>query len=463
MNRPQLLFPWILCALSTCALSACVGHDADRTLAARVDSLVAPRIAAHELSGAIVLTRAGKVVYSRGFGMAEHEANVPFTPDTPADGGSLAKPFTAAGVWWLVEEGRVELDAPVQRYVPEFPHAETTVRHLLTHSNGLPPYYEFFDPFFGKDEVRTTVALLAVVAKQSPMPSFTPGTRFEYSNLGFDAAALVIERVTGQRYDHFLRDRFFQRLGMYTTFARPARFADWSGVRTLGYRWTDNLWQRVDVFDMEAFLGASNLYFSAADLSRWASANAAGTALPPAVTTAGATPSDIDGRRSAINGLSWYCADDGARCYYTGSINAFHSLVYWDRARDESVVLVTNSSMPGRQVVTLQRDLVALLAGRSSGADDDAAFESFTDDTRAALAGVYIADDADTISVTGVAAQLSLRIGSGLEFAVFHIDPMNFYVPGPDLFLAFSGDMSERTMHARGMFRDQTLRRSRAH
>jgi len=168
----------------------------------------------------------------------------------PSDGGSLAKTFTAAGIWWLVQEGRIKLDAPVTQYVSEYPHAHTTVRHLLSHSNGLPGYYEFFDPYFEKDEVRTTQALLRVVAKQAPAPSFPPGTRLEYSNLGFDAAALVIESVTGQSYETFLKERFFSRLGMSNTFARSARLADWKGVRTLGYRWRDAARQPFDVFDI---------------------------------------------------------------------------------------------------------------------------------------------------------------------------------------------------------------------
>lgn len=325
MNRR--ISPWLLAALAA-AVAGCAASDAEHSLAAQVDSLVAPLVAANQFSGAIVLSRHGRVVYQRGFGMANHSAGLSFTPDTPSDGGSLAKTFTAAGIWTLVVEGRIELDERVTHYVPEYPHEQTTVRQLLAHSNGLPAYYEFFDPYFQQDEVRTTPSLLRVVAEQAPTPTFPPGTRFEYSNLGFDAAALVIERVTGQGYEAFLRERFFSRLGMDSTFARPARLADWRGVRTVGYRWSDSIWRPFDAFDKEGFLGASNLYFSAADLGRWASANAAGTALPAAVVAAGAHRSVIGGKPAGITALSWYCADVGVRCYYTGSLNAFHSMVY---------------------------------------------------------------------------------------------------------------------------------------
>ncbi len=252
----------LLTAVSA-VLPGCATMSVHQSLATRVDALVMPLTAANQFSGAIVLSRNGRVVHQRGFGMANRSAGLAFAPDTPSDGASLTKTFTAAGIWWLVQEGRIDPDAAVTQYVPEYPHAQTTVRQLVSHSNGLPADYEFFEPFFASDEVRTTPSLLRVAAKHAPTPSFLPGKRFEYSNLGFDAAALVIESATGQSYEAFLKERFFSRLGMRGSFARPARLAEWIGVRTMGYRWHDGAWQTVEVFDMEGFLGGSNLYFPA--------------------------------------------------------------------------------------------------------------------------------------------------------------------------------------------------------
>lgn len=446
-------------AVCTALLAGPAGAAAGESLQARVDALLAPRVAAKEFSGAVVLTRRGEVVYQRGFGMANHAAGVAFTPDTPADGASLAKTLTAAGLWWLVHEGRIEIDAPVTRYMPEYPHAQTTVRHLIAHTNGLPPYYEFFDPYFAKDDVRTTRAMLRVVARLAPAPSFPPGSRFEYSNLGFDAAALLIEQVSGLGYEAFMRERFFERLGMRSSFARPARFADWKGVRTQGYRWRDAEWKPFDVFDMEAFLGASNLYFSAADLGRWASANAAGTAVPAAVFAIGQQRSQVGGQRSPITGLSWYCDDTGARCYYTGSLNAFHSFVYWDRERDEAAVFVSNSSMPPWQTISLQREVVSALAGRLARIEAAPSFERFDKSTRAAVAGEYFAEGLGTLKVSGSAERLRLQVGAGFEFDVFQVGRDVFYVPGPDYWLAFSGGQRPLAMHIRSMFVDTVAQR----
>jgi len=449
----------VLLAVASAVFAGCASISTQPSLATQVDALATPLIAANQFSGAIVLSRNGSVIYQRGFGMANHSAGLAFTPDTPSDGGSLAKTFTAAGILWLVEEGRIKLDAPVTQYVSAYPHGQTTVRHLISHSNGLPADYKFFDPYFAKDEVRTNQALLRVVAKQAPAPSFLPGTRYEYSDMGFDVASLVIESVTGQSYETFLKQRFFSRLGMNNTFVRPARLADWIGVRTLGYRWRETAWQPFDVYDLEGYIGGSNLYFSASDLGRWASANAARTALPAAVVAAGAQRNLIDGKPSGITGLSWHCDDSGARCYYTGVLNAFHNLVYWDRARNESVALVINSTMPPWQIITLQRNLVDALAGRPVRLDAPPPFMGFSRATRPGAAGTYVAPGIGVVTIEAGSARLSLRVDCGLKFDIFQVSRDVFYVPGTDYWIAFGGDTQPATLYLRSMFLDATLSR----
>ncbi|MFN0069453.1 MAG: serine hydrolase domain-containing protein [Limisphaerales bacterium] len=464
MNRIRDIITSLL-ILMTAFLGACARQQVDAEtaseslLASRVDSLVAPLVSAHEFSGAVVLMRRGEVVYRRGFGMANHAAGVPFTPDTPSDGGSVAKTFTAAGVWWLAAEGRLDLDAPVVRYVPEHPHAQTTVRHLIAHSNGLPPYYGFFDPYFAADEVRTTTALLRIVSLHAPEPAFVPGTRFEYSNLGFDVAALVIERVSGQSYEAFVRARFFEPLGMQASFGRPARFADWRGVRTMGYRWSDGAWTTNDVLDMEAFLGASNLYFSAADLARWGSANATGSALPAAVVEAGQKHIDIGGGHSGITGLSWYCDDSQSRCHYTGDYNAFYSFVYWDRVNQVAVAFVSNSTMPWWTRIGLQRALVRAFESHPGAIDDSLAFARFDPKNRAVVAGSYSAQALGSITISADSDGLHFQAGSALRFGMFPVSEDVFYVPGLDYFVAFSGGQPPPTIHVRSMELDVVGRR----
>ncbi len=411
--------------------------------------------------GAVAFVRDGKVVYARGDGLADVSAGRRFTPATPADGGSLAKTFTAAVLWGLVHEGRVKIDAPVVTYVPEYPYPETTVRQLIAHTNGLPPYYEQFDPYFRADEVRSTTGLLAAIPKLQPRPRFVVGTRFEYSNVGFDVAALVIERVLARPIHAVFRERLFAPLRMDSAFARPARFVEWPGPRTLGYRWSDTAWVVKDVFDNEGFIGGSNVYASALDLALWAAANAAGTAVPHAVLERGQEHPVIDGHPSPITGLSWYCDDSHARCQYSGAINAFHSLAYWDREHRTAVSMVSNSDLTPWALITLQRDLVAALEGREPITPPRPDFLQARTAALDEFVGQYAAPNGHLIAVSAASTGLRLRENGGLEFDVFQVSTDTFYVPGLDYFLGFSDDPSNRRVHVRSMFRDFSALRVR--
>ena len=446
---------WLL-ALAA-ALAGCATRGSDAPLAARVDAVLAPLVQAHEFSGAVVLTRRGRVVYERGFGLANHAAGTAFTADTPTDGASLAKTFTAAAVALLAAEGRIALDAPVATYLPAYPHRATSVRHLLSHSSGLPPQYESFDPFFGPDELRTTQRLLALVALHFPSPAFEPGTRFEYSSLGHDAAALLVEQVSGQTFERFLRERFFGPLAMDASFVRPARLTEWQGVRTMGYRWRQGHWAPLDVFDLEGFVGGSNLYFSARDLSRWASAHADSRALPAAVERAGQQRPCLAGAASAINLLSWYCneqADAATRCWYSGDLNAFYSLVMWDRRRGESLVYVSNSALPAWRRAELAQDLGDALAGLPQRSRPVALLRRFDKATRQSIAGRYKSPLLGTVTV---GADLRLCIDGEPDYPVFQVSSEVFYVPGRDLWLGFTGGEGPAVMQVRSVLADHTV------
>jgi CubicO group peptidase (beta-lactamase class C family) len=468
--RDRLLFAVFAMSLSACSASpSLVGSARNGALADRVDSLLAPLVAAHEFSGAIVMARNGQTLYARGFGLANHAAQLSFTPDTPADGGSLAKTFTAAGVWWLAHEGKVDLDAAVQHYIPEYPHPQTTVRQLLSHSNGLPTDYELFRPHFGPDEVWTTSAMLRLTRKLAPQPSFDPGSRYEYSNIGFDAAGLLIERVSGQSYETFVKERFFTPLGLRSSLARPARLADYPGRRTVGYRWRDGDWQVHDSYDNEGFLGGSNLFFSAADMVRLGIAHANGTALPRAVFESGQQNLQAGGQPLYVTGLSWYCDERKVRCNYSGHNNGFHCFLFWDRERNETLAFISNSTLPAWATATLQRQLVRALAGHPPEVDAPATFIEVVDVDPAGVAsiklaeivGAYTAAGSPTLTLTaGPGGGVRARYGRGLEYDAYPAARQVLYVPGLDFYLAFSGDAAGRAMHVKSQEQNLVLRRS---
>ena len=213
---------------------------------------------------ALLVSRGGKIVQAEGFGLSNVELQVPVKPETVFQSGSVGKQFTATAVMMLVEEGKVVLDDPLTRYFPDAPATwkEVSVRELLSHTAGFGDYPEKFD--FRKDW--TEDELLKLV-EGIPL-AYPPGTKWDYSNLGFLTLGILIHRVTGEFYGDFLQQRIFHPLDMQTT--RIISEADIVPNRAAGYRLVKGELKNQEwVAPMVNTTADGSLYFSIVDLAKW--------------------------------------------------------------------------------------------------------------------------------------------------------------------------------------------------
>lgn len=212
----------------------------------------------------LLVVRRGKILKAEGFGMANVELQVPVKPETVFQSGSVGKQFTATAVMMLVEEGKVGLDDKLTKYFPGAPSAwsEVTVRELLSHTAGFGDYPKTFN--FRKDW--TEDELLKLV-EGIPL-AYPPGTKWEYSNLGYLTLGILIHRVTGEFYGDFLQQRIFQPLEMNST--RIISEADIVPNRAAGYRLVKGELKNQEWVAPKVNTTADgSLYFSILDLAKW--------------------------------------------------------------------------------------------------------------------------------------------------------------------------------------------------
>ena len=159
----------------------------------------------------------GESVFEKAFGLAEMEHNIPNTPQTIFESGSVAKQFTAAALVLLQQDGKLKLDDPVRKYIPELPDygKPLTIRHILTHTAGLRDWGSVMAlTGAGRgDRVVTQPIALDVIYRQKAL-DFEPGAEYSYSNSGYQLAAELVERVSGKKFGEFLGERIFKPLGM---------------------------------------------------------------------------------------------------------------------------------------------------------------------------------------------------------------------------------------------------------
>lgn len=165
---------------------------------------------------ALGIYRDGKIVYAKGYGLANIEENVPITPQAVFDIGSTSKQFTAASILLLEQQGKLSIDDDVRKYVPEVPHygQKITIRNLLNHTSGLRDYLTLMDlAGVNTDGVTTDDDALAVIARQKAL-NFSPGSEYLYSNSGFFLLSLIVSRASGKTLREFAAENIFQPLGM---------------------------------------------------------------------------------------------------------------------------------------------------------------------------------------------------------------------------------------------------------
>ena len=328
--------------LLACSLFVCATLVAQSSIDGDVREYVKSEMERQHIPGlALLVTRDGKVVRSEGFGVANIELQVPVKPETIFQSGSVGKQFTATAVMMLVEAGKIGLNDPLTKYFPEAPPSwkDVTVRELLSHTGGFGDYPKDFN--FRKD---WTEPQLLKLVESIPL-AYPPGTKWEYSNLGYLTLGILIHRVSGEFYGDFLRQRIFQPLGMQAT--RIISEADIVANRAAGYRLVKG-----ELKNQEWVAPAMNttadgsLYFSIVDLSKWDAALYDGKLLKPSSFDLMWTPVKLkDGQpNKAGYGFGWFIEGrNGHRCiHHDGSWQGFETAI--DRYVDDhlSVVALTN-------------------------------------------------------------------------------------------------------------------------
>ncbi len=169
----------------------------------------------------LAVVKEGRILYTRGYGMASLELDVPNKPETVFDIGSISKQFTAAAIRILEHRGLLKLDEDIRNYIPEMPLYErpVTIRHLIHHISGIRDY-EALQSLAGEHTDQgwhTNQDLLELLARQKGL-DFVPGTRYQYCNSGYTLLAVIVPRITGQSLGTFAKENIFVPLGMNRTF-----------------------------------------------------------------------------------------------------------------------------------------------------------------------------------------------------------------------------------------------------
>ncbi len=317
----------------------------------KIDDYVKARMEKEHIPGlSLAVVNKGGVVKATGYGYANLELHVPATPNTAYQVGSVTKQFTAAAIMILVQENKVGLDQKISKYIPGTPETwkDITVRQLLTHTSGLQgdspttPKALFAD--YAQDEILKSSMDLPLL---SP-----PGTKFSYSNLGFNLLAIIIEEASGKSYADFLRERIFQPLGMTATTVND-RYAV-TPNRAQGLLWIDGRLRVCQPYSATRYMGSASILSTVVDLAKWdASLDTDKILTATSRNQMWTTAKLLDGAATGY-GFGWYTSSLKKHSYihHNGAMNGFEANI--SRFPDDKltvIVLVNQSGLAATEKI----------------------------------------------------------------------------------------------------------------
>jgi CubicO group peptidase (beta-lactamase class C family) len=217
-------------------------------------------------SGSVLVAKGGKILASKGYGMANYELDVPNGPQTKFRLGSDTKQFTAMAIMQLQEQGKLKAEDPIKKFLPDFPNGETiTIHHLLTHTSGIPSFTEFPD-YVSTMALPSPVEKTVERFKNKPL-EFAPGEKYNYSNSGYILLGYLIEKISGKSYEAFLKENIFDPLQMKDSGYDHS--TDVLKNRAAGYELSGGEIYNASYIDMTIPHAGGALYSTVEDLYKW--------------------------------------------------------------------------------------------------------------------------------------------------------------------------------------------------
>ncbi|MEI7628032.1 MAG: serine hydrolase [Bacteroidota bacterium] len=232
-----------------------------------IDTLIEKAVKINRFNGTVLVSKNGKIIYEKAYGYQDAEKHILNTPNTIYQIGSTTKEFTAAVILKLAEQHKLSLDDKLSKYFPDYKRGnEITIKHLLTHTSGIYEILRDYNAVMESTVPRSKERMLSYFINK-PL-DFAPGTQYSYCNSGYILLGLIIEKITGQSYQHVVREFILKPLKMtHTGF-------DFEGLnnsdKAVGYtKYTQKIHEASVPWDSTATYSAGSLYSTVEDLYLW--------------------------------------------------------------------------------------------------------------------------------------------------------------------------------------------------
>jgi len=361
--------PSVLTLLFLFILAACQTPDRNaQSLNTQLDSLF---IAHPEFSGVVMIADAGKPVFHKAFGFRDMESKLTMDTTVVFELASVSKTFTSMVIMMLQQEGKLSFNSPMKDYLPDLPYPGITIRHLLTHTSGLPDYQAVMDENWDKTKVAGNLEIIQYLIAYHPEELFEPGTRYQYSNTGYVLLGSIAEAVTGKDFVTLCRERIFTPVGMTATDIRTLeeKAAMTNFARGFIFVPEKNRYVSADSFPSSNYIvwlgnrkGPGRVSSTSADLLRWDRALYGDNLIKKETLKEAFTPYTLNNDSISNYGFGWMISRHpalGQKIWHTGSNPGYSTRLVRYIDVDKTIIILSNNAYP--RIKEIDQALDALL------------------------------------------------------------------------------------------------------
>ncbi len=318
----------------------------------------------------ILVAKDGKVIYANGFGMADLENNVKTEPKHVFEVGSITKQFTSVAILMLEEQGKLNVNDNITKYIPDYPTQgkAITIHHLLNHTSGIKSYTNM-QSFMDQSRVDLSPKELIDVFKNEPM-EFDPGTSYNYNNSGYILLGYIIEIVSGQTYAEFIQTEIFDKLGMKHSYY--GSMIQLIPNRARGYSEIENGFRNADYLSLTLPYAAGSIMSTTGDLLLWQNAISSNKLIKQSTLDRATNGSTLNNGEAIDYGYGWIKGSiRGSKTYeHSGGIFGYTSNGIF--LPNEQVYVIGLSNCDCKNVGALTTQIAAEVIGKPYPKKEDA-------------------------------------------------------------------------------------------
>lgn len=320
-------------------------------------------------SGVVLIADKGDPVYYKAFGYREFEPQIPLQVSDIFELASVSKQFTAMIIMMLKEKGRLDYDDSVSKYL-EIPYKGITVRHLLTHTSGLPDYQEIMDKYWDKSKVAGNPDCIEYLNKYAPPKHFEPAEKYEYSNTGYLLLASIAEKAAGTDFIKMCRKWIFRKLKMKSTDIRTLEEKKATKNFAIGHMYVEerNKYVRADSFPSSNYTiwlgnrkGPGRISSTAADLLKWDKALYTEILIPQSTLQEAFMPMKLNDGSLSYYGFGWALRSDsilGRILSHNGDNPGYKTWIIRYPDKKKTLIILNNNAHPDFNLIVRQLEAI---------------------------------------------------------------------------------------------------------